>query len=90
MKLEAVVTFPGDIDLVALDAEPEAGKLVLRGEKLNGAEVWADGHRIGTALAVDRQEFEPWYQDAVAPVGAIVHRTLLAMVLEVPLPGAER
>ena len=86
IKLEALINFPGDVDLLAPDAEPRPGALVLRGEKLVGSEVWADGHRIGTALAVDRQEYDLVYGDSAEPKDVIMHRTTIVMVLEVPLP----
>lgn len=86
MRLDAVITFPGDIDLIGPDAEPEPGKLVLKGTAVSGAEVWANGHRIGTALAVDRQDFDKVYADDAAPYGSLIHWTHLAMRLEVPLP----
>lgn len=90
--LSATIEFPGDIDLIAPDAEPAKGRLVLRGEKLNGSEVFADGHRIGKAFAVDKQTYEMLYAntvqyaDTVRPEGALIATTTLVMQLEVPLP----
>lgn len=89
MRFEAVVTIPGDIDLVSEGAEPKIGdgKLILKGECVAGAEVYADGHLIGTAMAIQRQDFTKVYADEAVAHGSLVEYTELAMKLEIPLPA---